>query len=300
MATTLLRPVIRQGARALPRVCLLCARASTTDTSAGSSKANVQAGAKQPAAKNPTATSSGAKSPAGTAAGPDRSAVKARSWTWSSNAPRKAGGSADIDVKPKVPLTVGEVVTALENNGGTDIRVVHLAGKSDLADAMIFCTGRSMRHMQRLSDVITYALKRRKLSHAPGITGAEGYDCDDWMIVDCWNLIVHVFEAKYRKELNLEARWENIKPYNPKDWVNHLDYDSEDDEDSDEADGEEEEEGAAEGGGWSEGGRVPQTPAEEKREADRIAALWEAHIADTGIARKAGGRRKGPGGGKGV
>jgi ribosomal silencing factor RsfS len=45
-------------------------------------------------------------------------------------------------------------------------------------------------------------LKRRKLTGAPGITGAEGYDCDDWMIVDCWNLIVHVMEANYRKVLN--------------------------------------------------------------------------------------------------
>jgi Ribosomal silencing factor during starvation len=53
--------------------------------------------------------------------------------------------------------------------------------------------------LQRLSDILTYALKKRKLYMAPGITGAEGYDCDDWMIVDCWNLIVHVFEAGYRQ-----------------------------------------------------------------------------------------------------
>ena len=66
--------------------------------------------------------------------------------------------------------------------------------KSLCATSLLACSS-----PQRLSDIISYTLKKRQLHQAPGITGAEGYDCDDWMIVDCWNLIVHVFEADYRK-----------------------------------------------------------------------------------------------------
>ncbi len=39
------------------------------------------------------------------------------------------------------------------------------------------------------------------------MTGAEGYDCDDWMIVDGGNLIVHLMEPRQRKALALEAHW---------------------------------------------------------------------------------------------
>jgi hypothetical protein len=39
------------------------------------------------------------------------------------------------------------------------------------------------------------------------VTGAEGYDCDDWMIVDGGNLIVHLMEPRQRKALALEAHW---------------------------------------------------------------------------------------------
>lgn len=43
-----------------------------------------------------------------------------------------------------------------------------------------------------------------------GITGAEGIDCDDWMLVDCDNLIVHFMTAEARQELDLETHWETI------------------------------------------------------------------------------------------
>lgn len=52
-------------------------------------------------------------------------------------------------------------------------------------------------------------LKQRGISEreAPGVTGAEGYDCDDWMIVDAGNLIVHLMEPRQRKALALEDHW---------------------------------------------------------------------------------------------
>lgn len=43
-----------------------------------------------------------------------------------------------------------------------------------------------------------------------GITGAEGIDCDDWMLVDCDNLIVHFMTTEARQELDLETHWETV------------------------------------------------------------------------------------------
>mmetsp|Transcript_6361 Transcript_6361/g.9524 ORF Transcript_6361/g.9524 Transcript_6361/m.9524 type:complete len:254 (+) Transcript_6361:53-814(+) len=202
-----------------------------------------------------------------------------RTWTWRSNSPRKPGRETDIIVKMRIPLTVSEVVSSLEKNGAEDIKVISISEKSNLAEAMVFCTGKSMRHMQRISDSITYSLKRRKLTHAPGITGAEGYQCDDWMVIDCWNIIVHVFEEKYRKTLNLEEKWEKMETIENRDFQGTFDYESEDEED----------EGLGEDDSLC-SGEIFASAEEEKREAERIAKQWEEYI--SGATNAGGNTRK--------
>lgn len=53
-------------------------------------------------------------------------------------------------------------------------------------------------------------LKKRKLRNAMGFMGAEGYDCDDWMLVDCDNMIVHMMMEEKRQELDLESYWSHV------------------------------------------------------------------------------------------
>lgn len=63
-----------------------------------------------------------------------------------------------------------------------------------------------------LASLFLTQLKKRKLKEAPGITGAEGYDCEDWMLVDCGNLMVHFMTKEARAELDLEGYWSNARP----------------------------------------------------------------------------------------
>ncbi len=37
----------------------------------------------------------------------------------------------------------------------------------------------------------------RELEEAPGITGIEGYSDDDWMLVDCGSIVVHLMLPGY-------------------------------------------------------------------------------------------------------
>ncbi|CAM9281128.1 unnamed protein product [Choristocarpus tenellus] len=132
-------------------------------------------------------------------------------WTWSTPTPRRPGrGPPVIPIKPRVLITIEEAVKALEENGAADVRVVNLENKSDMGEAMIFCTGQTVVQMRRLADIFVQALKKRKLVRAMGYTGAEGYDCDDWILIDCDNIIVHVMSAEARVEYALEEHWENM------------------------------------------------------------------------------------------
>ncbi|CAN0048735.1 unnamed protein product, partial [Discosporangium mesarthrocarpum] len=135
-----------------------------------------------------------------------------RTWTWSTPTPRRSRrGDPIIPVKPRVAITIEEAVHALESNGALDVQVISIVNKSNhMGEAMIFCTGNTPTHMRRLADIFVQALKKRELTLAMGYTGAEGYDCDDWILVDCDNFIVHVMEAAARVEYALEEHWENM------------------------------------------------------------------------------------------
>jgi ribosomal silencing factor RsfS len=44
---------------------------------------------------------------------------------------------------------------------GIDVRAVPLAGRSDLADALVFVTGRALPHMRKMADTVARAVRKR-------------------------------------------------------------------------------------------------------------------------------------------
>lgn len=116
-------------------------------------------------------------------------------------------------------LTYTEIKEAMSKLGGENITTVPINPPLDGSIAeFIFVSGSSTRMLKKLSDVVVTALKNRKLNRAPGIGGSEGEKDDDWIVVDCYNLVVHFMLPERRKELKLEEYWSKAKPelnYNP-------------------------------------------------------------------------------------
>lgn len=106
-------------------------------------------------------------------------------------------------------LSIDEVLAALEKEKAVDVYTVDLAGKSSLADYMVFTTGRSQAHMRRMADMMIASMRARQLEDEFSYS-VEGRDCDDWMIADCNNIVVHFMRADTRRILNLEDHWENM------------------------------------------------------------------------------------------
>jgi ribosome-associated protein len=116
----------------------------------------------------------------------------------------------DSDVIPVKPLTLlssSEIVTALEKMGGIDVKSVPLTRKFDNIKEMIIVTGSSTRHIKKMADAIVQALKSRNLKKAMGYKGAEGEPNDDWLLVDCYDKLVHLMLDDTRSSLNLEQHW---------------------------------------------------------------------------------------------
>ncbi|KAK1943853.1 Ribosomal silencing factor RsfS [Phytophthora citrophthora] len=121
-------------------------------------------------------------------------------------------GNRHADIIPAIPqtyLTIDEVKEALEKEKAIDVYTVDLAGKSSLADFMVFATGRSQAHMRRMADLLIKSMKARDIVDEFDYA-VEGRDCDDWMIADCNNIVVHLMRADTRRILALEEHWEKM------------------------------------------------------------------------------------------
>jgi ribosome-associated protein len=81
---------------------------------------------------------------------------------------------------------------------GLDVREI-----SSFADTFIIATGTSDRHVRSVADSIEAALK----AHGEPPMGIEGYDEGRWVLVDCSDTIVHIFQSEIREHYDLERLW---------------------------------------------------------------------------------------------
>jgi len=94
-------------------------------------------------------------------------------------------------------------VIALEDAKAQDIKIMPVAGLTDIADYMILATGTSSRHVNAVADRLVEAMKRQ--GQRP--LGVEGEDESEWILVDLGDVIVHVMQAEAREFYDLEKLW---------------------------------------------------------------------------------------------
>ena len=95
------------------------------------------------------------------------------------------------------------VLKELDDDKAEEIVTIPLAGKSDIADAMVIASGRSQRHVSAMADKVVRRLKDAGLGRAR----AEGMPACDWVLIDAEDLIVHLFRPEVRSFYNLERIW---------------------------------------------------------------------------------------------
>lgn len=80
---------------------------------------------------------------------------------------------------------------------------IDLRGRSDVADHMVICSGRSSRQVASISEKLADRLKH-EMQLAVRI---EGKETGDWVLIDAGDVIVHVFRPEVREFYQLEKIW---------------------------------------------------------------------------------------------
>ncbi|MCF6273015.1 MAG: ribosome silencing factor [Rhodobacteraceae bacterium] len=95
------------------------------------------------------------------------------------------------------------ILLSLNEDAAEDVVNIPLAGKSEVADYMVVASGRSSRHVGALAEKMADRIKT-----ASGmLCRSEGKDMGDWVLVDCGDVIVHIFRPEVRDFYDLEKLW---------------------------------------------------------------------------------------------
>ncbi len=96
-----------------------------------------------------------------------------------------------------------QILTSLNDDKAEDVVSINLSGKSEMADHMVICSGRSSRQVTSIAEKLADRLK-----HDAGlIAKIEGKDQGDWVLIDAGDVIVHVFRPEVREFYQLEKMW---------------------------------------------------------------------------------------------
>lgn len=93
--------------------------------------------------------------------------------------------------------TVKEVVQAIEDAKGLDVKTYDVRGKSGLADFFVVATGSAAPHLKAL--VKNLPKKAYRVSGDPE---------SGWIVADYIDVVVHVFSPEARAYYALEKLWE--------------------------------------------------------------------------------------------
>lgn len=110
----------------------------------------------------------------------------------------KAAGS-----RKKLPVEVTRAVAAALDKKASDIVVLDLRHTPAFTDFFVVCSGQNSRQVKAIADNVEDTLRQSGVRPAH----VEGYTRAEWILMDFFTLIVHVFAPQKRDFYGLERLW---------------------------------------------------------------------------------------------
>ena len=110
--------------------------------------------------------------------------------------PRSGEGGA-------LPSQIDRALTAADSKKAVDLVVLDLRKVAGFTDFFVICSGTNTRQVRAIADAVIEALADdgAKPAHL------EGYDRSEWVLIDYFDFVVHVFSPGTRQFYGLERLW---------------------------------------------------------------------------------------------
>lgn len=107
------------------------------------------------------------------------------------------------------------IVRAGDDRLASDIVALNVQELSALADYFVIMTAQNERQLQAVADAITEAVEKAGFA----LKNEEGKGEGHWVLLDCYDVIVHLFLAKERETYQLEKLWHEAPLVNVNPWL---------------------------------------------------------------------------------
>jgi ribosome-associated protein len=111
---------------------------------------------------------------------------------------------------PRLPKAVAAAVEAARDKKAMDTVVLDLRKADGFTDYFVICSAANPRQMTAIADAVQETLKQQ-LGERPAV--AEGVKSSEWILLDYFNFVVHVFSRECRAFYGLERLWGNAVRY---------------------------------------------------------------------------------------
>ena len=103
----------------------------------------------------------------------------------------------------RLPAQIATAVSAAEGKKAIDLVVLDLRKAAGFTDYFVICSGANARQVRAIADAVVERLGEdgAKPAHV------EGYDRSEWVLLDYFDFIVHVFGTETRVFYGLERLW---------------------------------------------------------------------------------------------
>jgi ribosome-associated protein len=104
---------------------------------------------------------------------------------------------------PKFPSQIDQTIAAAEDKKAVDLVVLDLRKAAGFTDFFVIASGTNTRQVRAIADGVLERLADEGVKPAH----VEGYDRSEWILLDYFDFIVHVFAPETRVFYDLERLW---------------------------------------------------------------------------------------------
>ncbi|MCI6644958.1 MAG: ribosome silencing factor [Candidatus Onthomorpha sp.] len=111
--------------------------------------------------------------------------------------------------KKEAKILAEIAVKAIQSKKGRQITMIDFDGvEGSLFEYYVLCTANSPSHVDALADET-----ERQIKEITGISPrrVEGLQNCQWVLLDYFDVVIHIFLAETREFYNIEAMWKDVK-----------------------------------------------------------------------------------------
>jgi len=109
--------------------------------------------------------------------------------------------------KPTHPPLLKLLCRALDDKKAEDIRVLSVKAQSSITDYLVLATGTSDPHLRALRVELEKVIDAERVN----IVGMDTSEGSGWLVIDAFDIMIHVFTPETREKYALENLWKDAE-----------------------------------------------------------------------------------------